>query len=136
MGWIAKLGKRLGITVTSDETPWCGTFCAHVMQHVGIEPPPIAVRASSWGMWGRKLIHPRPGCIVVFVRKGGGHVGFYEGEDATHIHVLGGNQSNAVNVMRLAKDRLTEMRWPDGVPLPAPRIVRRAATGQASDNEA
>ncbi len=136
MGWIARLGRRLGVAVRDDETPWCGTFCAHVMQHVGIEPPPIAVRASAWGAWGRKLLHPRVGCIVVFSRKGGGHVGFYEGEDATHIHVLGGNQSNAVNVMRLAKSRLTAMRWPDNVPLPAPQIVRLSPTGQASENEA
>lgn len=40
MGWIKKLGpKILGINVTDDETPWCGTFMAHVMHENGIMPP-------------------------------------------------------------------------------------------------
>ena len=130
MGWIATLGaKALGITVRDDETPWCGTFCAHVMQRVGIESPPIAVRASSWGKWGRKLVAPRLGCILVFTRQGGGHVGFYVGEDDTHLHVLGGNQGNAVSVTRIARSRLSEMRWPAGVELPVARVVRLRPDG-------
>ena len=123
MKWIAGLGSKLGITVRDDETPWCGTFCAHVMDRVGIEPPAIAVRASAWGTWGRKLLAPRPGCIMVFTRAGGGHVGFYVGEDATHFHILGGNQGNAVSIARIAKDRLTAMRWPNGVDLPPAKVV-------------
>jgi uncharacterized protein (TIGR02594 family) len=130
LGWAQKLGaKVLGITVKDDETPWCGLFCAHVMDRVGIHPPPIAVRASSWGMWGRKLLHPRPGCILTFVREGGGHVGFYVGEDATHLHVLGGNQGNAVSITRIAKARLSEMRWPAGIDLPKAQIVRLSPSG-------
>ena len=130
LGWAQKLGaKILGITVKDDETPWCGLFCAHVMDHVGIHPPPIAVRASSWGLWGRKLINPRPGCILTFVREGGGHVGFYVGEDASHYHVLGGNQGNAVLITRIAKARLSEMRWPAGIDLPPAKIVRLSPSG-------
>jgi uncharacterized protein (TIGR02594 family) len=138
MGWIKKLGaKRLGITVKNDETPWCGTFCAHVMQHVGIEPPPIAVRASEWGKWGRLLLAPRPGCILVFTRTGGGHVGFYVGQDATHYHVLGGNQGNAVSIARIAKSRLSSMRWPYGPPLPPANVVRLSPNGApVTTNEA
>ena len=130
LGWIKNLGaKKLGITVTNDETPWCGTFCAHVMDHVGINPPPIAVRASAWSDWGRGLLNPRLGCILTFTRQGGGHVGLYVGEDDTHLHVLGGNQGNAVSVTRIAKDRLSAMRWPDGVFLPSPKIVRLRPDG-------
>lgn len=130
MGWAKRLGaKVLGITYQADSVPWCGLFCAHVMDHVGIHPPPIAVRASSWSTWGRKLINPRPGCILTFTREGGGHVGFYVGEDGTHYHVLGGNQGDAVSITRIAKSRLAEMRWPDGVPLPAAKIVRLSPSG-------
>ena len=136
MGWIAKLGRKLGIAVKDDETPWCGTFVAHVMQHVGIEPPPIAVRASSWGLWGKTLKAPRPGCVVVFTRTGGGHVGFYCGEDDTHIHVLGGNQGNAVSITRIARSRLSAMTWPASVPLPPAQIVRLSPNGKPSVNEA
>lgn len=130
MGWIKSLGaKKLGIAVKDDETPWCGTFAAHVMDHVGINPPPIAVRASAWSEWGRGLINRRPGCILTFTRQGGGHVGFYVGEDDTHLHVLGGNQGNAVSITRIAKGRLSAMRWPDGVFLPSPKIVRLSPNG-------
>lgn len=139
MGWIRALGSRLGVTVRDDETPWCGTFAAWCMTQADLTPPKIAVRASSWGTWGRELLNPRTGCVLVFRRSGGGHVGFYVGEDRTHYHVLGGNQGNAVSVMRLEKARLIDggMRWPFGVPLPvAKRTWLRADGSPASGNEA
>lgn len=130
MGWAKKLGaKILGITYTADSVPWCGLYAAHVMEHCGFAPPPIAVRASEWGKWGRKLLSPRPGCILTFTRDGGGHVGFYVGEDDTHLHVLGGNQGDAVSITRIPKTRLSEMRWPNGFALPKPQIVRLNAKG-------
>ena len=130
MGWAKKLGaKILGITYAADSVPWCGLFCAHVMDHVGIKPPAIAVRASEWGKWGRKLVSPRPGCVLTFTRAGGGHVGFYVGEDDTHLHVLGGNQGDAVSITRIARARLSEMRWPDEIPLPTAQVVRLKPSG-------
>lgn len=130
MGWAKRLGaKVLGITVRDDETPWCGLYAAEVVDRAGIHPPPIAVRASEWSKWGRGLIGPRYGCILTFTRSGGGHVGFYVGEDDTHLHVLGGNQGNAVSITRIAKDRLSAMRWPFGVDLPPVRVVKLKANG-------
>lgn len=132
MGWIKGLGSKvLGINVTDDETPWCGTFMAQVMKESAIASPPIAVRASSWGSWGRQLNGPRLGCILVFTRSGGGHVGLYIGEDKTHYHVLGGNQGNAVSITRIAKDRLAPggMRWPNGQALPEAKPIRLSAAG-------
>jgi len=126
IGWARRLGaKVLGINVTDDETPWCGLFTAHCMDASGITPPKIAVRASAWGTWGRELNGPRLGCVLVFTRQGGGHVGFYVGEDNSAYHVLGGNQSNSVNIMRINKDRLTSMRWPTGVALHPAKVIRR-----------
>lgn len=140
MGWIRALGARaLGIPVNDDETPWCGIFMAWIMKRSGCDLPSIAVRASQWAKWGRQLLKPRLGCVLVFTRNGGGHVGLYLGEDATHFHVLGGNQSNSVNVMRIAKARLAEggMRWPFGWPLPAAQILRLTPSGAAvSEDEA
>jgi uncharacterized protein (TIGR02594 family) len=123
MGWIAALGSKiLGIVVKDDETPWCGTFMAHVMVEVKIAPPAIAVRASSWAGWGRQLNTPRLGCVLVFTRAGGGHVGLYLGERSDAYRVLGGNQSNSVSETWIAKDRLAPggLRWPSGAPLPPP----------------
>ena len=55
--------------------------------------------------------------MLVFERDGGGHVGFYVGEDGTHYHVLGGNQDDAVSIAKIAKSRLVASRWPKGVPV-------------------
>lgn len=132
MGWIQRLGaKVLGIRVLDDETPWCGTFVAMCMFSAGIGAASIAVRASSWAIWGRELIAPRLGCVLVFTRTGGGHVGFYIGEDATHFHVMGGNQGNAVSITRIAKSRLAKggMRWPIGVALPGAQVIHLNAAG-------
>ncbi len=138
MGWIKKLGaKVLGITVTNEDTPWCGTFVAHCMQTAGITPPPIAVRAKAWAEWEANLRADRlvPGAVLVFDRDGGGHVGFYVGEDATTYSVLGGNQSNKVCVTRIEKSRCIARRWPRGIPVEgAP--VWLASNGTISKNEA
>lgn len=133
--WAQEVGAAiLGIQVNDDETPWCGLFVARAMTEVGLAPPKIAVRAAQWGPvggWGRQLNGPRPGCVLVFSRSGGGHVGFYVGEDATHFHVLGGNQSNGVNIARIAKSQLVNggMRWPQGPVLPPEKRVFLTASG-------
>ncbi|RZJ47407.1 MAG: TIGR02594 family protein [Brevundimonas sp.] len=143
MGWIQELGaKALGVRVNDDETAWCGTFMAWLMKRAGLSTPAIAVRAASWGRagaWGRELLGPRLGCVLVFTRDGGGHVGLYLGEDETHFHVLGGNQSNSVSITRIAKTRLAVggMRWPKGPELPTQQIIRLTPKGVAvTTNEA
>ena len=50
--------------------------------------------------------------VLVFERGSGGHVGFAIGQDDTHFFVLGGNQSDAVTIARIAKSRLLGARWP------------------------
>lgn len=106
-----------GIRWSDDEMPWCGGFVGAVLNSVGIEPVKLAARASSWAGWGANLrtTHLAPGAVLVFQRPGGGHVGFYVGEDATFYHVLGGNQGNAVSITRIAKSRLVAARWPRGI---------------------
>ncbi|WP_230771143.1 TIGR02594 family protein [Sphingomonas sp. Leaf4] len=120
MGWAKRLGtKVLGMIYNADSVPWCGVFVAACMQEAGLPSAPIAVRASAWATYGQRLRFERlsPGAILVFQRPGGGHVGFYVGEDATAFHVLGGNQGNAVSIMRIAKDRCIAARWPTGEPV-------------------
>jgi uncharacterized protein (TIGR02594 family) len=134
--WIAKGWARLGAGwFNDDETPWCGLFAAHCMEAAG-QPYPgkgMFARAKSWAAWGKEC-QPRLGCVAVFGRQGGGHVGFAVGQSATHLYVLGGNQSNAVNIMPIAKSRLLATRWPAGLALsdtPLPRM----AGGTVSGNE-
>lgn len=99
--------------------PWCGDFVetciALALPSESLPVNPYA--AINWATWGEEC-SPRYGAVLSFWRgspKGWqGHVGFYAGEDATHFHVLGGNQSDAVTVSRIAKTRLRAngCRWP------------------------
>ena len=77
------------------------------------------------------------GDILVFSRGNGGHVGFYVGEDDTCYHVLGGNQSNMVNVTRILKSRCISIRrcsWKISQPLNV-KVVKLSPNGIISTNE-
>lgn len=63
--------------------------------------------------------------VMIFQRQGGGHVGLYVGEDADCFHVLGGNQSAAVTITRIAKARLFAVQQPSY--LATPDNVRRSS---------
>jgi uncharacterized protein (TIGR02594 family) len=93
----------------SDEVPWCSSFVNWVVFKCSMEGTNSAA-ARSWMKWGKGLTKPVKGCIVVFTRTGGGHVGFYHSEDKGFIYVLGGNQSNSVNISAYAKSRLLGYR--------------------------
>jgi uncharacterized protein (TIGR02594 family) len=133
--FIVAAWKRLGAGwFTDDETPWCGLFVAHCIEAAGLPYPKLFPRALAWAEWG-KACAPTVGAVVVFKRQGGGHVGFLVGEDAKHYFVLGGNQSNAVNVMRLEKARAVAIRWPLSLGVPTPGLPKMAV-GKVSRNEA
>jgi uncharacterized protein (TIGR02594 family) len=139
IGWARKLGTKLvGMFYNADSVPWCGLFVAHCMAQNGLTPPPVPVRAKSWAEWGARLQFSRlsPGAVLVFVREGGGHVGFYVGEDATHFHVLGGNQGDCVSIARLPKQRCIAARWPRGVPVLGAPVKLTSAGAPVSAGEA
>lgn len=108
--------KRGGIK--SDEVPWCAAFVGAQLEAVGI----ISSRyesAKSYLTWGRRLDKPVVGCIVVFERSVGGHVGFVVGvNELGDLLVLGGNQNDEVNIRAFRHDRVVGYRWPVAVPLP------------------
>lgn len=132
LGWAKRLGaKVLGIVYNADSVPWCGLFVATCVAEDGLAPPPIAIRAKSWATWGQALRPERlaPGAVLVFERPGGGHVGFYVGEDATMYHVLGGNQGDRVSIMRLSKSRCVARRWPAGRAVIGRPVAMRSIAG-------
>ena len=139
MGWAKKLGtKVLGILYNADSVPWCGIFVAICLTEDGITAPPLAVRATSWASWGQSIRPERlaPGAILVFSRRGGGHVGFYVGEDAVAYHILGGNQNDAVTITRIVKSRCIARRWPPGRPVIGKPVLLAADARPLSRNEA
>lgn len=114
MSWAKRIGGWVKSYYKDDDIPWCGLFVAYCLQANNITitiKNPLSARA--WLKFGEE-IKPCFGAIMVFSRNGGGHVGFYVSEDANYYHILGGNQSNSVNVMKVAKSRFLGARWPTG----------------------
>lgn len=97
---------------TDDDIPWCGLFVAHCLVEAGVEYVKDPLWARNWVHFGKKLDQPAYGAIMVFQRPSGGHVAFYTGEDDDHYFVLGGNQSDQVNITKIAKNRLLGIAWP------------------------
>ena len=137
LGWAEKIGLKS--TYTNDEIPWCGLFVAYVCFMAGKAGVKNPLWARNWATWGVKQTIAMRGDILVFVREGGGgHVGFYVGEDATCYHILGGNQSNKVNITRILKSRCIAIRrddWKVSQPIGV-RVNIVGGAGAISTNEA
>lgn len=122
----------------ADSIAWCGLFMAYAALQAGWTPPVNPLGARNWQEFGTKAKEPMLGDVLVFTRKGGGHVGIYVGEDSSAYHVLGGNQSDMVTIKRVAKNRLLQARrCPWNIAQPGNvRVVTLGATGSLSQNEA
>lgn len=104
--------------IDEDETPWCAAFASCVLELSGIKSARTGW-ARSYLQWGKRIEKPREGCIVVFKRGSGGHIGFVVGKTSSgELAVLGGNQSDAVNVRSFDKSRVLGYMWPEGYPVP------------------
>ncbi len=125
--------KRGGIK--DDETPWCAAFVGAMLERVGVKSTRFE-SAKSYLDWGQVLTQPVVGCIVIFTREGGGHVGFVLGQDAKgNLLVLGGNQGDEVNIRSFPVSRVTGYRWPIDRPIPKEPLPTLSAA-QLSKTEA
>ncbi len=107
----------------NDEVPWCSAFLNYIAWLLRL-PRSKDLRARSWLLIGRPvpLDMAEPGFDVVILKRGGGnqpgpevidakgHVGFYAGREGQKILLLGGNQSDTVNVARYPVSRLLGVR--------------------------
>jgi uncharacterized protein (TIGR02594 family) len=109
---------------SDDEQPWCGTFVGAVLRETGIPVAKHWYRARDWLNWGVPMVNPVPGCVVVYQRGGGGHVGFVVAEDQRgRLLTLGGNQGNRVSIAPFDRSRVLGYRWPEN------RVTELAAAG-------
>ena len=127
LGWA----ERLRISYATDEVPWCGLFVSHCISSL-LPQEPLPSRplvARGWSSFGVSCSAPQLGSVLVFWRESRsswkGHTGFYWAEDDFAYHVLGGNQSQAVNITRYPKKQLLASRWPVTAPT-SETLTRRA----------
>lgn len=154
--WIAEARRYLGLHERRDaksldralrldasEIAWCGAFVGMVIAATLPKEvlPANPLGARNWLQLGSGIKEPQVGAIAVFWRgsKGGwsGHVGLVVGHDKTHLHILGGNQSDTVSVARIAKDRLLGYRWPTTASAPPDsQLATSSISASVTTNEA
>lgn len=137
IAWAKEVGGEVGDVYKADSIPWCGLFMALIAKRAGKDVPKHPLWALSWSAWGAKVTRPMLGDVLTFTRSGGGHVTLYVGEDTAAFHCLGGNQSDAVTITRIAKSRLYAARRPLYREQPTNvRAIHLASNGvQLSHNE-
>ena len=112
---ILRYFREAGDTsVASEDTPWCAAFAGAMLRRSGY-PGTGSLLARSYLGWGTALDSPRLGAVTVLSRGQDptlGHVGFYVGETADKLFLLGGNQGQAVTVAACDRARLLAFRWP------------------------
>ena len=122
-----------------SDVPWCAIFVNAALESCGI-------KGSRSGM-ARSFIHSKQfvrlekasiGAITVFSSPRGpstGHVGFYRGEGAKVIYVLGGNQGDKVSIAPFTKARLLGHFWPASLPLPVTGPIKFDAGGSTPSDK-
>lgn len=136
MAWADEIAGDVRRVYTADSIPWCGLFVAIVAKRAGKPLPSSPLWARAWASWGEAAARAELGDVLVFQRNGGGHVGLYVGEDAAAYHVLGGNQGDAVSIVRIAKSRCIAARRLYATAKPGNvRPVSLTARGRVSTNE-
>jgi uncharacterized protein (TIGR02594 family) len=107
--------KSVGFNINGDSTPWCAAFAGWILKMCCL-PSKKTLSSLEYRGYGTAVPLGDPSKwrlndIVIFTRKGGGHIGFFRGYNPTTgaIKILGGNQG----------DNLTETNfsapWPSQV---------------------
>lgn len=124
---------------STDDIPWCGLFMAICAKRAGWARPENPLWARNWAKWGTaRTGGAKLGDVLVFARGSSGHVAMYVGEDATNYHILGGNQSDQVCIVRKAKATLAirQAPWKIAQPANVRKIVLSASGTPMAGSEA
>lgn len=115
---IAWIKGMFPLAANDGDTPWCSIFMNFLMKQAGL-PFTGSGMAKSWLKWGKpvKWEDRRMGDVAVFSRgapgSASGHVALYVNDkdvEGKYLRVLGGNQSDAINISAYDKARLIELR--------------------------
>ena len=98
-----------------SETAWCGIFRGWIAHKCATGLPAEHFRAASWAKWGRAVNVADPstwqrGDTIIMTRPGGNHVCLLDRVAGAYVHVLGGNQENAVTIAKYLRSRVTAVR--------------------------
>lgn len=97
--------------VDSDELNWCDAYVDWVVMKAGGQITPNLI-AREWLREGVPVTKPFPGDIVILWRESidswKGHVGFFVRQNDSMVWLLGGNQSNQVQILPFRKERILE----------------------------
>lgn len=97
----------------TDETAWCSAFINWVCKEANAETSG-KLNARSWLNVGCGVSNPEPGDVVVLWRDSPeswkGHVGIFVKQTRNYVYIIGGNQSNAVNIKAYPKERVLDYR--------------------------
>jgi uncharacterized protein (TIGR02594 family) len=103
---------------------WCGAFVGYCLEKC--EPsfattvPKDAGWAPNWVNWGNVSVPPGqpeiPKGAIVTISPGGdtkniSHVGFCDSSDSKQVKLLGGNQTDTVNISPFPRSRIAAIRW-------------------------
>lgn len=138
--WIENLRQHIGLQEVRDnkklrdyldsdgstvgdpaKIPWCGDAVQTPLA-LTLPKEPLPANpywALNWAKWGVPVpdgIVPL-GAVGTKYRNGGGHVFFVVGHDATYYFALGGNQSNSICIIKIAKADCNPLRWPSTYPM-------------------
>lgn len=143
LAWAKELG--LQDIYKHDETAWCALLMAIAAKRAGkplMNPISKVLWALNWADWGTRVTVGMLGDILIkkrFDRDGkliGGHVTMIVGEDSNYYHCLGGNQSDSVSIVRIAKTAVYAIVRPHYNNIPANvRRIFRDPTGDVSTKE-
>jgi uncharacterized protein (TIGR02594 family) len=107
----------------SDEVPWCSAFTNYICWLLRL-PRSKSLMARSWIGIGEyiDLKDALKGFDIVVLKRGAGnqpgpdvlkapgHVGFYAGHNTDEVFLLGGNQSDGVNISSYNVNRILAIR--------------------------
>ena len=99
VGWD-KLMTTLPASMQHDATRWCAIFVHAMLLLSGYKGKIVeSALAVDWLNFGTKVTDPKVGDVVVFDFGGGDHhVAFVISVSGGMVHVIGGNQSDAVTL--------------------------------------